>query len=119
MNLNIFRLLLSPRIGGKTMSDFNPMNPLRRTVLRKVLAAGCALCVPIAWGAETSPSKAPQTGGAKSKKVSKAQSKYQDKPNGKQQCTLCNNFVAPNSCNLVEGKISPNGWCSLFTPKQV
>lgn len=96
------------------MSDFNPM---RRTVLRNVLAAGCALCVPIAWGAEATPGKAPQADGAKGKKVSKAQAKYQDKPKDKQQCAVCSNFVAPNSCNLVEGKISPNGWCSLFTQK--
>ncbi|MDD5328923.1 MAG: hypothetical protein PHX38_02885 [Sulfuricella sp.] len=104
------------------MPDFDPA---RRTALRKVLAAGCALCVPVAWGTETvpggvpKPAAAPKAGGGKVKKVSKAQAKYQEKPKGQQQCAVCNNFVPPNSCNLVEGKISPSGWCTLFTPKPV
>lgn len=100
------------------MSDFNPK---RRTVLRNVLAAGCALCVPIVWGAETTPGKEQQaaTTTQTGKKLSKMQAKYQDKPKGKQECAVCANFVAPNACNLVEGKISPSGWCTLFTPKPV
>lgn len=99
------------------MSDFDPE---RRTVLRNALAAGCALCVPAAWAAETrTATAAPGAIAESTRKVSKAQAKYQDKPKGKQQCAVCNNFVAPGSCNLVEGKISPNGWCTLFTPKPV
>jgi hypothetical protein len=26
-------------------------------------------------------------------------------------------FVAPDACKMVEGKIDPNGWCSLYAPK--
>jgi hypothetical protein len=42
---------------------------------------------------------------------------YQDKPKGTQRCDGCTNFQPPNGCKLVEGEISPQGWCSLFTKK--
>lgn len=42
---------------------------------------------------------------------------YQDKPKGTDRCDGCTNFQPPNACKLVEGEISPQGWCSLFTKK--
>ena len=42
---------------------------------------------------------------------------YQDKPKGTDRCDGCSNFQPPNACKLVEGEISPQGWCSLFTKK--
>ena len=42
---------------------------------------------------------------------------YQDKPKGTQRCDGCTNFQPPNGCKLVEGEISPQGWCSLFAQK--
>ena len=42
---------------------------------------------------------------------------YQDKPKGADRCDGCNNFQPPNACKLVEGEISPQAWCSLFTKK--
>lgn len=42
---------------------------------------------------------------------------YQKTPKNNQKCSTCLHFVAPDSCKLVEGKIDPNGWCSLFAPK--
>lgn len=51
-------------------------------------------------------------------KVSKETVKYQDSPNDGNKCSACQFFIAPNSCQLVEGTISPDGWCSLFAPKQ-
>ena len=56
-------------------------------------------------------------------KGSKSQFKYQDKPNGKQKCSGCSLFVpgksasANGTCKVVDGAISPNGWCSAFSPK--
>ncbi len=56
-------------------------------------------------------------------KGSKSQFKYQDKPNGKQKCGECSLFVPGKSvsdsgtCRVVEGEISPNGWCTAFSPK--
>ena len=50
-------------------------------------------------------------------KVKKAIAKYQDTPKNGQKCSDCNFFRPPNACQLVEGDISPNGWCSFFAKK--
>ena len=50
-------------------------------------------------------------------KVSKDQAKYQDKPKGEQRCDGCAQFAAPDGCKVVEGKISPSGWCALYAAK--
>ena len=42
---------------------------------------------------------------------------YQNTPKGGQRCDLCVNWLAPASCKLVAGPISPAGWCSLFARK--
>lgn len=42
---------------------------------------------------------------------------YQDKPKGDQKCAECRFFKAPGSCQLVQGPISPDGWCSFFNKK--
>lgn len=39
---------------------------------------------------------------------------YQDSPKGAQQCSNCKWFEAPQSCKLVDGAISPKGWCTLW-----
>jgi len=43
--------------------------------------------------------------------------KYQDKPNGDQRCENCAQFVAPASCKVVDGAISPNGYCIVWVKK--
>ena len=50
-------------------------------------------------------------------KTDKKTAKYQDHPNKGQQCSLCRFFEPPKSCQLVQGDISPNGWCSFFAKK--
>jgi hypothetical protein len=52
--------------------------------------------------------------GAEPQKVSKAEAKYQDRPRGIYNCELCAVFEKPNACRLVEGEISPDGWCEIF-----
>jgi hypothetical protein len=54
---------------------------------------------------------------AQQQKISKSEAKYQDKPNGSEHCQKCQHFQAPNRCELVEGGISPNGWCEHFKAK--
>ncbi|HEX5508486.1 MAG TPA: high-potential iron-sulfur protein [Pseudolabrys sp.] len=50
-------------------------------------------------------------------KVDKKTAKYQDHPNKDQHCAVCRFFRPPKSCQLVQGDISPNGWCSFFAKK--
>lgn len=80
-------------------------NHSRRAVLRGLLATGCVLCLPRFGQAQ------PQGG------IGKAQAQYQNQPKGDQKCDLCLHFVAPDTCHLVEGKISPEGWCMFWTQK--
>lgn len=48
---------------------------------------------------------------------------YQTKPNGGKECGGCSLFIpgksatANGSCKLVQGSISPHGWCKFYTPK--
>ena len=52
--------------------------------------------------------------GASGDKLSKQQAEYQDSPKGIQMCATCTLFVAPRSCKVVEGDISPDGWCKSY-----
>ena len=70
----------------------------RRLIL---LAAPTALVLPIglARGAE---------------KMSKQAAQYEDAPHGIAMCATCSLFVEPRACKVVEGDISPNGWCKAY-----
>lgn len=48
----------------------------------------------------------------------KKQFHYQDKPGtGGKKCSDCRFFRKPNSCTIVHGKISPNGWCIAWAKR--
>lgn len=83
-----------------TMLLSAPARLSRRTLLQA--AAGAAALV-----GTLAPAKAQL-------KVSKPSVAYQDQPDGNRHCALCTHFVAPGSCRIVEGPISPQGWCRLF-----
>jgi len=51
---------------------------------------------------------------AAAEKLSKAQAQYQDSPKGIAMCATCTLFVAPRACKVVDGDISPNGWCRVY-----
>jgi len=114
--------------------------PSRRVVLRGALAVGCGLLLPAAlFGCdskkgESSTGAAPDTGSAapdssptpsadaaapaETGKMSQASVQYQTQPKGEQKCGGCLHFIAEsNACKLVEGPISPDGWCSLWAQK--
>jgi len=77
---------------------------------RRALIANAALGLGgVAAGATVAPVAAQQ-------KVRQADAKYQGQPKGTQSCAICASFQPPNACKLVEGTISPSGWCLLFAP---
>ena len=78
----------------------------RRGMIAGTALAACAA----AMSAATGPAIAQQ-------KISQANAKYQDHPNGEARCDHCVQFQAPNGCKLVEGEIKPDGWCQLFAAK--
>jgi hypothetical protein len=49
-------------------------------------------------------------------KISKQQARYQNRPNGNQRCSRCVHFTN-GRCSIVQGTISPNGWCMYFAPR--
>jgi hypothetical protein len=51
-------------------------------------------------------------------KLSKADAKYQEQPNGQQRCEICLQFRPPASCQIVSGEISPKGWCQFFAARE-
>ena len=50
-------------------------------------------------------------------KQKQADVQYQASPKGADKCSGCAMFQPPDACMGVEGKISPEGWCSLYSPK--
>lgn len=50
-------------------------------------------------------------------KLAKTVVMYQDSPKDGHQCDQCVNWEPPNACKIVEGDISPKGWCGAFAPK--
>jgi hypothetical protein len=89
----------------------------RRAVLRaglSVFAAGLA-----ATSISRAAGAAPVAAATKVAQAKVAQNvvQYQTSPKDGAMCSLCVNFAPPNACNIVDGTISPNGWCVAFAPK--
>jgi hypothetical protein len=51
---------------------------------------------------------------AAQQKMSRNDAEYQDKPRSGLSCAACSLFRPPQSCEVVDGDISPNGWCRFF-----
>ena len=49
------------------------------------------------------------------KKLTQAAARYQGSPKGNESCGVCPYFEFPRSCVVVEGEISPSGWCPIYT----
>ncbi|HTW51047.1 MAG TPA: hypothetical protein VME45_04030 [Stellaceae bacterium] len=73
---------------------------------RKLLAAGLGLIAVPAHATEQPP--------ANSNKISQAAADYQSIPKGMFSCAVCTFFIKPKSCKVVDGEVSPTGWCKLF-----
>lgn len=109
-------------------------DPKRRTILLGTFSAGVALVLPgcqreqeekVSGGSkpeaesaadkmrleqERAMNEAPQP------KMSKEGAQYQEEPLGEQKCANCTNFIADSkTCKVVEGEVSPQGWCILWT----
>ena len=48
-------------------------------------------------------------------KLTQVAAHYQGGPRGDESCGSCPYFIAPKGCVAVEGDISPNGWCPIYT----
>lgn len=53
----------------------------------------------------------------RTRKISKADARYQSSPKGTRRCRGCSMFVKPDGCTLVMGEISPHGYCQYWEKK--
>ena len=101
-----------PAIGEYEMSNSG-------SVSRRSFIGGAALLA----GAAATPGLIVSQTALAQQKVPAASVKYQDKPNGNQQCSNCLQFVPGNTptavgtCKVVEGPISPSGYCIIWVAK--
>ena len=81
-------------------------NKSRRAVLRTglAIAAGTTL--------------AAGTARAQDEKIAQELVQYQNQPKDGQQCSKCAQYVEPNACKIVAGKIEPQGYCVAYAPKE-
>jgi len=105
----------------------------RRAVLRGALAVTFGLLLPPALFGCDSRKSANSTGSAPpgspatsaeyaapktTAKASQASVQYQLEPKGEQKCSGCLYFIPEsNTCKVVDGQISPDGWCRLWVKK--
>ncbi len=89
----------------------------RRTLLKGGATMAVIGAVAATGLLKTSPARA-QAG-----KAPQAVAMYQPKPHGKDQCDNCIHFIPgktpkdAGTCKVVDGSISPQGWCVMYARK--
>lgn len=86
--------------------DDKDHKPTRRAMLKAIAATTAVIALPKIASAQA--------------KTSKQAAQYQDKPKNGQECDTCRFYVPGKkmgTCQLVEGSISPKGWCQFYVKK--
>lgn len=95
------------------MNALNKKNATRRNFLKTATLLAAVAAIPVSIVSKE----------AFAAKMAKASMQYQDQPKGTLKCSTCAQFIpgksakATGSCNVIEGSISPNGWCMAYAPK--
>ena len=87
------------------------LRPSRRRMLHAAMSVGGAALLSRALD-----SIAQQKPKATLKKRSKEAVGYRDEPYEGRSCAKCVLYAGHGECVLVEGEVSPNGWCLQWTP---
>jgi hypothetical protein len=86
----------------------------RRSLLRVVaLLGGAVLGSALEAGAQDAKPKAVM------KKYSKERVGYRDQPYEGRTCAKCVLYAGDGNCAIVEGQVSPEGWCMQWTPATI
>jgi hypothetical protein len=97
------------------MTSSKKFDPSRRSLCRQGMA--------LAAGAVAAGLLASNSALAQSQQAAQSAVKYQDHPHGQDECDHCTHFVpgktgsAEGTCQVVQGSISPKGWCLMFASK--
>ena len=86
-------------------SGLQSMALSRRTIVTRSVAGAAGAAVLLGCVTEASA------------KMAQKAVEYQDTPKGDQECSNCSLFQEPNACTLVDGQISPKGWCKFRVKK--
>jgi secreted PhoX family phosphatase len=101
----------------KEETQMNEDLDMDKLISRRTLLKGAAAVTCIALASALA-------GKAFAAKSTKAAANYQSKPNGDKKCSNCNLFVAgktptaDGTCTVVEGSISPEAYCTLYSRKE-
>lgn len=83
----------------------------------------CQRSVVLAGGAVAAGLLLKSSAFAQSQKAPQSAVQYQGHPKGQDECDHCTHFVpgktssADGTCQVVQGSISPKGWCVMFASK--
>ena len=89
------------------MSDHKrPIGSVSRRDFLNVASIGC---IAVALGSSVTAQP--------KKKFTQQQAHYQPVPKSGQRCQNCALWQSPTSCQVVDGQVSPAGWCILYQPK--
>lgn len=90
-------------------------DPSRRNLCRQGVA--------LAGGAVAAGLLLKKSAFAQSQKAPQSAVQYQDHPKGQDECDHCMHFIpgktssGSGTCQVVQGSISPKGWCVMFASK--
>lgn len=87
------------------LQEHGSPNVSRREILRGVTVAAGGVAILLTASSQAQAKMAQTAAG------------YQASPKGDQNCSGCALFKSPSSCTLVDGTISPNGWCRFYSKK--
>ena len=100
------------------MKDLKQLEVLNEKVSRRGFLKGSALLASIAVVSATGVMTREAVAG-----VPKAAMQYVDHPNGSMECSNCIQFIpgpsakADGKCKIVDGAISPHGYCNAYSAK--
>ena len=81
------------------------------TSRRDMLRTGAMVAAGIAGVAAASSAR------AQDEKIAQELVQYQNTPKDGQECDKCAQWVDPDACKIVAGKINPKGYCVAYAPK--
>ena len=86
-------------------------------VSRRAILGAAAVAAAFSAAAVAGPAVADEPVAEKDK-IKQADAKYQEQPKGQQRCEICLQFQPPSTCKIVQGPVSPHGWCQFFAAKE-
>jgi len=89
----------------RTLIGEHPTPISRRLLFRKAAAVAGGVAAILGMGI---PAEA---------KMTQRAAAYQPTPKDGLSCAICALFKAPASCNLIDGTVSPTGWCNFYAKK--